>query len=145
MARFFSLAPEAAAIAIFAMTYLVVAIGRLPGFRLDRAGAALVGASQSAAVRVLPSGQWLGRHPCAVSDRVARRNRIGLGNPLGLSGERYGLPGPDAARPRPRDPAASQPRPLSAGDRNGIECWQHGHDHRQPAKNDHRQSVAYPL
>jgi Na+/H+ antiporter NhaD/arsenite permease-like protein len=30
---------------IFAGTYLVVALGRLPGFRLDRAGAALLGAS----------------------------------------------------------------------------------------------------
>jgi Na+/H+ antiporter NhaD/arsenite permease-like protein len=54
MARFFSLVPEAAAIAIFAMTYLVVAIGRLPGFRLDRAGVALVGASLMVAVGGLP-------------------------------------------------------------------------------------------
>lgn len=46
--------PEAAAVAIFAMTYLVVAIGRLPGFRLDRAGAALVGASLMVAVGALP-------------------------------------------------------------------------------------------
>src|SRR5207248_2968848 len=42
MARLLSLVPEGAGIAILAMTYLVVAIGRLPGFRLDRAGAALV-------------------------------------------------------------------------------------------------------
>jgi Na+/H+ antiporter NhaD/arsenite permease-like protein len=54
MARFFSLVPEVAAIAIFAITYLVVAIGRLPGFRLDRAGAALVGASLMVAVGALP-------------------------------------------------------------------------------------------
>ena len=54
MARFFSLVPEATAIAIFATTYLVVAIGRLPGFRLDRAGAALVGASLMVAVGALP-------------------------------------------------------------------------------------------
>jgi Na+/H+ antiporter NhaD/arsenite permease-like protein len=33
------------AIAIFAATYLVIAIGKLPGFHLDRAGAALLGAS----------------------------------------------------------------------------------------------------
>jgi Na+/H+ antiporter NhaD/arsenite permease-like protein len=46
--------PEGAAIAIFVMTYLVVAIGRLPGFRLDRAGAALVGASLMVAAGVLP-------------------------------------------------------------------------------------------
>jgi Na+/H+ antiporter NhaD/arsenite permease-like protein len=48
------LAPEAAAITIFAMTYLVLAIGRLPGFWLDRAGAALVGASLMVAVGVMP-------------------------------------------------------------------------------------------
>ena len=54
MARFFSLVPEAAAIAVFAVTYLVVAIGRLPGFQLDRAGAALVGASLMVAVGALP-------------------------------------------------------------------------------------------
>ena len=46
--------PQAAAIAIFAATYLVLAIGRLPGFWLDRAGAALVGASLMVAVGVLP-------------------------------------------------------------------------------------------
>jgi Na+/H+ antiporter NhaD/arsenite permease-like protein len=34
-----------AAIVIFVATYLVVAIGKLPGYQLDRAGAALVGAS----------------------------------------------------------------------------------------------------
>ena len=31
--------------AIFAATYLVIAIGKLPGYQLDRAGAALLGAS----------------------------------------------------------------------------------------------------
>lgn len=35
----------AAAVVIFLATYLVVAIGKLPGYQLDRAGAALVGAS----------------------------------------------------------------------------------------------------
>jgi Na+/H+ antiporter NhaD/arsenite permease-like protein len=38
-------AMSAVAIAIFAATYLVIAIGKLPGFYLDRAGAALLGAS----------------------------------------------------------------------------------------------------
>ena len=52
--RFADLVPEGAAIAIFVMTYLVVAIGRLPGFWLDRAGAALVGASLMVAVGALP-------------------------------------------------------------------------------------------
>src|SRR5438105_38403 len=42
--------PRAAIFEIFAVTYLVIAIGRLPGFRLDRAGAALVGASLMVAV-----------------------------------------------------------------------------------------------
>jgi Na+/H+ antiporter NhaD/arsenite permease-like protein len=55
--RLLGVLPEAAAIAIFAMTYLVVAIGRLPGFRLDRAGAALVGASLMVAVGALPLEQ----------------------------------------------------------------------------------------
>lgn len=34
-----------AAVAIFGVTYLVMAIGKLPGYQLDRAGAALLGAS----------------------------------------------------------------------------------------------------
>ena len=34
-----------AVVLIFGATYIVVAIGKLPGFYLDRAGAALVGAS----------------------------------------------------------------------------------------------------
>ena len=52
--RLTDLVPEAAAVAIFAMTYLVLVIGRLPGFWLDRAGAALVGASLMVALGVLP-------------------------------------------------------------------------------------------
>jgi len=40
-----ALVPRVAAIAIFGATYLVIALGRLPGFRIDRAGAALLGAS----------------------------------------------------------------------------------------------------
>jgi Na+/H+ antiporter NhaD/arsenite permease-like protein len=45
--------PTLAVVAIFAATYLVVAIGRLPGFRLDRAGAALLGASLMVGVGAL--------------------------------------------------------------------------------------------
>jgi len=37
-----------AAITIFAATYLFIAIGKLPGYQLDRAGAALLGASLKA-------------------------------------------------------------------------------------------------
>src|SRR5262249_15148601 len=37
-------------VAIVAATYLIIAIGRLPGFRLDRAGTALVGASLMLAI-----------------------------------------------------------------------------------------------
>src|SRR5262249_48631381 len=38
------------AIITFAATYSIIAIGRLPGFRLDRAGAALVGGSLMLAI-----------------------------------------------------------------------------------------------
>src|ERR1700731_1477750 len=38
---------------IFALTYLVLAIGRLPGFRVDRTGAAIIGASLMVAVNAL--------------------------------------------------------------------------------------------
>ena len=41
------------ALAIFAATYLVLAIGRLPGFRVDRTGAAIIGASLMLAANVL--------------------------------------------------------------------------------------------
>ena len=163
MARFFSLVPEAAAIAIFAMTYLVVAIGRLPGFRLDRAGAALVGASLMVAAGALPleeapkaidfdtiilllgvmivvANLRLSGFFGLVSGWVVTRARYPIvllasivlvsGIFSAFSGKRYGLPGPDAARPRSRDPSAAQPRPLSAGDRDGGEYRQHRDDHR---------------
>src|SRR5690242_15789914 len=38
---------------IFVATYLVLAIGRLPGFRVDRTGAAIIGASLMLATNVL--------------------------------------------------------------------------------------------
>jgi Na+/H+ antiporter NhaD/arsenite permease-like protein len=41
------------AILIFALTYLVLAIGRFPGFRIDRTGAAIIGASLMVAVNAL--------------------------------------------------------------------------------------------
>jgi Na+/H+ antiporter NhaD/arsenite permease-like protein len=41
------------AILIFAITYLILAIGRLPGFRIDRTGAAVIGASFMVGVNVL--------------------------------------------------------------------------------------------
>jgi len=41
------------ALVIFAATYLVLAIGRLPGFRVDRTGAAIIGASLMLAANVL--------------------------------------------------------------------------------------------
>jgi Na+/H+ antiporter NhaD/arsenite permease-like protein len=42
-----------AAVLIFATTYFVIAVGRLPGYRLDRAGAALLGAALMIAAGVL--------------------------------------------------------------------------------------------
>jgi Na+/H+ antiporter NhaD/arsenite permease-like protein len=41
------------AVLIFAATYLVMAIGRFPGFRIDRTGAAIIGASLMVATNVL--------------------------------------------------------------------------------------------
>ncbi len=41
------------AILIFAATYLVLALGRLPGFRVDRTGAAIIGATLMVALNVL--------------------------------------------------------------------------------------------
>ncbi len=45
------------AIVIFAATYLVLAIGRLPGFRIDRPGAAIIGASFIVGVNALSLDQ----------------------------------------------------------------------------------------
>lgn len=44
---------DAAAVAVFAATYLVMALGRAPGLRIDRAGAALAGAAFMFALGVL--------------------------------------------------------------------------------------------
>lgn len=41
------------ALLIFAGTYLVLAIGRLPGFRVDRTGAAIIGATLMVALNIL--------------------------------------------------------------------------------------------
>ncbi len=41
------------AVVIFAATYLVMALGRLPGWRLDRAGAALLGGALMVAFGIL--------------------------------------------------------------------------------------------
>ena len=43
-----------AAVVIFAGTYLVIAIGKFPGYRLDRAGAALLGAALMVGLGILP-------------------------------------------------------------------------------------------
>jgi Na+/H+ antiporter NhaD/arsenite permease-like protein len=50
-------ARAAAAVAIFAGTYLVIALGKLPGYHLDRAGAALLGASLMVGVGVVLPGE----------------------------------------------------------------------------------------
>jgi Na+/H+ antiporter NhaD/arsenite permease-like protein len=48
---------EVIAVAIFATTYLVIAIGKLPGYHLDRAGAALLGASLMVGLGVISLDQ----------------------------------------------------------------------------------------
>jgi Na+/H+ antiporter NhaD/arsenite permease-like protein len=50
-------AKAGAAVAIFAATYLVIAVGKLPGYHLDRAGAALLGASLMVGLGVLSLDQ----------------------------------------------------------------------------------------
>jgi Na+/H+ antiporter NhaD/arsenite permease-like protein len=45
---------QAAAVAVFGAAYVVIAIGRVPGFYLDRAGTALLGAALMVALGVLP-------------------------------------------------------------------------------------------
>ncbi len=45
---------SAAAVVLFVATYAIVAVGRLPGFRLDRTGAAMAGAALMIASGVLP-------------------------------------------------------------------------------------------
>src|SRR6266851_5305124 len=47
-------APSVAAVAIFAASYLALAIGRIPGLAIDRAGVALVGACLMVASGALP-------------------------------------------------------------------------------------------
>jgi Na+/H+ antiporter NhaD/arsenite permease-like protein len=47
-------AQKIAAVVIFTITYFAIGIGRLPGFKIDRAGAAFIGASLMVAVGVLP-------------------------------------------------------------------------------------------
>ncbi len=47
------------ALVIFVATYVVVALGRVPGYRLDRAGAALLGASLMVAAGVLDLNEAL--------------------------------------------------------------------------------------
>jgi len=46
-----------AAVAIFSLTYLAVAGGRIPGLSLDRPAAALLGAVLMVAARVLTPGE----------------------------------------------------------------------------------------
>ena len=53
-ARFWDDWQTVAALVIFAGTYFVIAVGKLPGYRLDRAGAALLGAALMVGLGVLP-------------------------------------------------------------------------------------------
>ncbi len=48
---------EATAIAVFALTYVAMALGGIPGLRLDRAGAALAGAAAMVACGALSLGE----------------------------------------------------------------------------------------
>jgi Na+/H+ antiporter NhaD/arsenite permease-like protein len=54
IARFWDDWQTVAALVTFAGTYFVIALGKLPGYRLDRAGAALLGAALMVGLGVLP-------------------------------------------------------------------------------------------
>src|SRR5882724_9512883 len=66
--------PRAAIFEIVAVTYIAIAIGRLPGFRLDRAGAALVGASLMLAVGRSPRRSTSIRSSCCWGDDRRRQS-----------------------------------------------------------------------
>jgi Na+/H+ antiporter NhaD/arsenite permease-like protein len=53
MTEAYRLAPNLAAVMIFAVTYFAVGIGHLPGFRIDRSGAAFMGAGLMVAFGIL--------------------------------------------------------------------------------------------
>src|SRR5439155_19399656 len=65
----------AAAWLIFLATYAVVALGKLPVYRIDRAGAALLGGSLMIATGALS----LDEAPCFCSSRSCRTYRIASG------------------------------------------------------------------
>lgn len=48
-----------AAYAIFIASYVVFALGKFPGFKIDRPGAAIIGAVAMVAFRIVPAGQAL--------------------------------------------------------------------------------------
>jgi Na+/H+ antiporter NhaD/arsenite permease-like protein len=50
---------QIAAVMIFLATYAFVAVGKLPGYRIDRAGAALLGASLMVGTGVLTADAFL--------------------------------------------------------------------------------------
>jgi Na+/H+ antiporter NhaD/arsenite permease-like protein len=52
-------APLVAAYAIFLTSYVVFAIGKFPGFKIDRTGAAIIGAVGMVAFRIVRPGKAL--------------------------------------------------------------------------------------
>jgi len=95
---------KVAAGAIFAGTYLALAIGKIPSLRIDRAGVALVGASLMVGAGVLALGRPAGRS----SNNGNRSREI-------TAAAFWGVP-PAFSRPSapPRPPIRSPPRTASA-------------------------------
>src|SRR2546430_1221164 len=97
-----------AALLIFAGTYLVLAIGRLPGFRLDRTGATIIGATLMIVCRVLTleeayrADRLRHHHPAVRHDDRGRQPAA-----LGFLSRRNCLGGGTRA---PTDPAAGGDR-----------------------------------
>ena len=105
--------PRVAAVAVFLATYLVIAVGKLPGFRIDRAGAALVGASLMVGVRRAAARRGLPRDRPRHAHAAARhddRRRQPAARPASSASS---PPGRDARRPPAG--AAGRRRPLTSG------------------------------
>ena len=164
--------------AIFALTYLALAFGRIPGLRSDRAGIALIGAAAMLAVGVLDlheaaravdyetivllfgmmvvvaylklagffalATDLLAEH-CQRSEDAAGRDRRPGGIPVGLSGQRRGVRGDDAAGGRPLPAAPAATHTLSGRTGDGVERRFGGDHHGQPPEHDHRVAVGHLL
>ena len=159
---------------IFTLTYLALALGRIPGLRIDRAGIALVGAAAMLACGVVSmhdaakavdyetivllfgmmvvvaylrlagffrlATDWIAG-PFFRAVFFACGDDLAVGRPVGVSGQRRRLRGPDApgtsSVPATQAPADS----LLGGPGDRFEYWLRRDDHGESAKYHHRFTV----